>query len=138
VSAADIAQLAHAAEEGILCHFKYCMTLPIICIPTCNLHARHQSLEVFLENVSNIFLGFSGKGIFTISKQPDIQDYPCSWISLLGDAVLCLDTVRLDRHACIPNTLTATTTTAILRPFVQDYPGELVPEKKTFTHSHLS
>jgi len=30
-----------------------------------------------------------------------------------------------------------TTITTILRPFVRDYPGELVPEK-TYTHSHLS
>jgi len=35
-----------------------------------------------------------------------------------------------------PTTTTSTTTTIGLRPFVQDYLGELVPEE-TFTHSRL-
>jgi len=33
-------------------------------------------------------------------------------------------------------TTTTTTTTTVSWPFVRDHPGELVPEEKTFTHSH--
>jgi len=38
-----------------------------------------------------------------------------------------------------PNILntTNTTGTTVLRPFVRDYPGELVPKEK-LTHTHLS
>ena len=39
---------------------------------------------------------------------------------------LCFDTANTHSH----------THTAILRPFVRDYPGGPVPEE-TFTHSHL-